>query len=164
MVRKGKQIQVRLRRVELANRLLEWLEKGQQLEGSHVHERVIIPFARSEEGAEGLEWSAQYEVWKAWDILKESGRRASSPGGHFTILCPDPIKADQFGNIIMNKDTKIPPAPTVYCRKDREQVPIWYCLGSLTQGREACSYLVKATVHGGESAEVECKWRESDEL
>jgi len=50
-------------------------------------------------------------------------------------------------------------APTVYCPKDGERVPIWYCLGSLTQGREACPYLVKATVHGVESAEVECKWR-----
>jgi len=60
----------------------------------------------------------------------------------------------------MNKDTKIPPAPTVHCPKDGEQVPIWYCLGSLTQGREACPYLVKATVHGGESAEVECNREE----
>lgn len=56
----------------------------------------------------------------------------------------------------MNKDTKIPPAPTVYCPKDGELVPIWYCLGSLTQGREMCSSLIRATIHGGESAEVEC--------
>jgi len=63
----------------------------------------------------------------------------------------------------MNKDTKIPPAPTVHCPKDGEQIPIWYCLGSLTQGREVCPYLVKATVHGGKSAEVECIWRESDD-
>jgi len=63
----------------------------------------------------------------------------------------------------MNKDTKIPLAPTVYCPKDGEQVPIWYCLGSLTQGREACPYLVKATVHGGKSAKVECIWRESND-
>jgi len=59
----------------------------------------------------------------------------------------------------MKKDKKIPPAPTVYCPKDGKKVPIWYCLGSLTQGREVCSYLVRATVHGGESAEVECKWK-----
>jgi len=60
--------------------------------------------------------------------------------------------------VSMNKDIKIPLAPTVYCRKDKKQVPIWYCIGSLTQGREVCPYLVKATVHDGESAEVECKW------
>jgi len=60
----------------------------------------------------------------------------------------------------MNKNAKIPPAPTVYCPKDGEKVPIWYCLGSLTQGRERCPYLVKATVHGAESAEVECNREE----
>jgi len=49
-------------------------------------------------------------------------------------------------------------APTVDCPKDGEKVPVWYCLGSLTQGRERCPYVVKATVHGGEWAEVECKW------
>jgi len=93
MVRKGKQLQVRLRRVKLANRLLKWLKERQQFEGSHVYERVIIPFAK-------MEKTDEYEVWKAWGLLKESGQRLGRPGGHFTILCPDPIKADQFGNII----------------------------------------------------------------
>ncbi len=93
MVKKGKRIEVRLRRIELANRLLKWLEEGQQLEGSHTYETVIIPFAK-------IEKADVYEVWKAWDILKESGRRQPRPGGHFTILSPDPIKANQFGDII----------------------------------------------------------------
>ncbi len=93
MVRKGKQIQVRLRRVELANRLREWLKERQQFEGSHIYEKVIIPFAKRED-------TDEYEVWKAWDILKESGRRLGRPGGHFTILRTDQIKVDQFGNII----------------------------------------------------------------
>lgn len=53
---------------------------------------------------------------------------------------------------------EIPPAPTVYCPKDGERVPIWHCVGSLTQGRETCRYLARATIHGGEWAEVECKW------
>ena len=98
--RKGKQVQVRLRRVELANRLLEWLKEipllagpGPLLEGSHQHERIVIPFAK-------IEKTDVYEVWKAWDILKESHRRAGSPGGHFTILSTEPIKVDQLGNII----------------------------------------------------------------
>ena len=56
----------------------------------------------------------------------------------------------------MAKRIEVPPAPTVYCAKDGKEVPCWYCLGSLTQGREMCPYLVKATIHGGESAEVEC--------
>ena len=58
----------------------------------------------------------------------------------------------------MAERVKIPPAPTVYCPKAGEMVPIWHCLGSLTQGREKCPCLVKATVHGTEWAEVECKW------
>lgn len=53
---------------------------------------------------------------------------------------------------------KIAEAPTVYCLKDKRQVPVWYCLGSFTQGRKPCPYLVKAIVHGGKSAEVECSY------
>lgn len=48
-------------------------------------------------------------------------------------------------------------APVVYCPKEEKEVPVWYCLGSFTQGRPVCPHLIKATVHGGESAEVECK-------
>lgn len=58
---------------------------------------------------------------------------------------------------------EVPQAPTVYCPKDTERVPIWYCLGSLTQGREVCPYLIKAAVHGVEKAEVECKWKPNKE-
>ncbi len=58
----------------------------------------------------------------------------------------------------MAERVKISPAPLVYCPKAGEMVPIWHCLGSLTQGRETYPYLVKATVHGGQSAEVECNW------
>ncbi len=97
MARNAKQIQVRLGRVELANRLLKWLKERKQFEGSHTHETVIIPFAK-------IEKADDWEVWKAWDILKESGRRLGHPGGHFSILSPDPIKADQFGNIIALRD------------------------------------------------------------
>lgn len=60
----------------------------------------------------------------------------------------------------MAEHVKIPPAPTIYCRKDGEKVPIWHCLGSLTRSRETCPYLVSATVHGAKRAEVECKWGE----
>jgi len=63
----------------------------------------------------------------------------------------------------VNKDVKIPPAPTVYCPKDAKRVPIWYCLGSFTQGREKCSYLISAVVHGGKNVEVECKWGKKNE-
>jgi len=50
-------------------------------------------------------------------------------------------------------------APVVYCLKENKEVPIWYCLGSFMQGREACPHLIKATVYGGETAKVKCKYR-----
>lgn len=93
MARAGKQIQARLRRVELANRMLEWLKAGQRLEGNHTYEMVIVPFAK-------IEKTDLFEVWKAWDLLRKSGRRAAKQGNHFIILCTDPIKADQLGNIV----------------------------------------------------------------
>jgi len=65
--------------------------------------------------------------------------------------------------VSMNEGVKVPPAPTVYCPKDSKEVPIWYCLGSFTQGRERCLHIIKATVFGGERAEVECKWEKKDE-
>lgn len=57
-----------------------------------------------------------------------------------------------------NEQVKSLPAPTVDCPKHGREVPVWYCLGSQAQGRKACPHLIKATVHCGEWAEVECKW------
>ncbi len=54
----------------------------------------------------------------------------------------------------------IPPTPTVYCKKDGTEVPCWYCLGSLTQNREVCPFLVRAAIRYGKVAEIECKWKE----
>lgn len=48
-------------------------------------------------------------------------------------------------------------APGVHCPKENKKVPVWYCLGSLTQRRAKCPHLISATVHGMEGAEVECK-------
>lgn len=48
-------------------------------------------------------------------------------------------------------------APLVYCPKEKKKVPVWYCLGSLTQRRPKCPELIRAVIHGGERAEVECK-------
>jgi len=58
----------------------------------------------------------------------------------------------------MSPNVKVPPAPTVYCPKEQTRVPIWYCVGSLTQGREVCSYLIRARIHEMKCAEVKCKW------
>lgn len=56
-----------------------------------------------------------------------------------------------------------PKVPKVYCPKEDEEVPIWYCLGSFMQQREPCPELIKATVKIAEDyAKVHCKaytWR-----
>ncbi|MBA7664309.1 hypothetical protein ES703_72367 [subsurface metagenome] len=54
----------------------------------------------------------------------------------------------------------IPVAPAVYCPKDGKEVPCWYCLGSLIQGREMCPFLARAEIQGGKTAKVECTWKE----
>ena len=49
-------------------------------------------------------------------------------------------------------------APEVYCPKEKRKVPIWWCLGSYTQGRDPCPELLEATVKIAENfAEVKCR-------
>ena len=52
-------------------------------------------------------------------------------------------------------------APTVFCPKEKKDVPIWYCLGSFTQKRKGCPHCIEATVHYGKKAEVKCDWKEA---
>lgn len=48
--------------------------------------------------------------------------------------------------------------PTVYCQKEKRQVPIWWCVGSYTQKREPCSALLEAEVNLPKNyAKVKCK-------
>lgn len=55
-------------------------------------------------------------------------------------------------------------APKVYCPKDKEMVPIWYCLGSAIQQRRPCSDIISATVDWkNDSAEVNCNGWINDE-
>ena len=48
-------------------------------------------------------------------------------------------------------------APTVYCPKDKKEVPVWHCIGSYTQGRQQCPNIIHAAVFGNERAKVHCK-------
>lgn len=99
MARKGKVLQLRLTRIKLSNRLLEWLKDGtflrtgEGIEGSHTCERIIIPFSK----AEGVE---TWEAWRAWDILLEAGRRKARPGSSFEVVSFKPIVADDQGQIL----------------------------------------------------------------
>ena len=55
-------------------------------------------------------------------------------------------------------------APKVYCPKDKEEVPIWYCLGSYMQGRKPCSEMPKSVVFVRKDfAKVDCGWLKNNE-
>lgn len=59
-----------------------------------------------------------------------------------------------------NKDVDVS-KPDVYCEKERKRVPIWWCLGSLMQQRNACPSLVEARVnYRTMKAEVKCSFKE----
>ena len=53
--------------------------------------------------------------------------------------------------------SEIPAVPQIYCPLEEKRVPIWHCLGSLTQDRLKCENLIRARVVGMKSATVECK-------
>lgn len=58
----------------------------------------------------------------------------------------------------MTKHVRIPKAQKVYCPKDKRKVPIWFCLGNITQHIETCPYLVRAEFHGLKQVKVGCKY------
>ncbi len=92
MARTEKQLAMRLERVKIANWLLEWLDAKQMYRGSKAFQNIIAPFAQEKR-------IEIYEVWKAWDILKESGRRSASPGASWVILSWEPVEVDRDGKI-----------------------------------------------------------------
>lgn len=59
--------------------------------------------------------------------------------------------------------SKVAEAPKVYCPKEKRDVPIWWCLGSYTQGREICPEIIEAVVKFAENfADVKCKVQRSE--
>jgi len=53
--------------------------------------------------------------------------------------------------------------PKVYCKKEKKEVPIWWCLGSYIQGREKCDNLIEMRVKMVENyASVKCGFKEED--
>lgn len=92
MVRTEKQLALRLERIKIANWLLEWLDGKHMYRGANAYATIIAPFAKEK----GI---AVYEVWQAWDILKEAGNRSAQPGNRWSIISWEPIEADADGNI-----------------------------------------------------------------
>ena len=92
MARSKRQLDLRLERIKIANWLLEWLNAKNMLRGSKAYQNIIVPFAQDIR-------VDVYETWRAWDILKDSGRRAASPGPSWAILSWEPVEADADGKI-----------------------------------------------------------------
>ena len=93
-MRSQKQRAKRLDRVRLANEILAWLQGREEKEGLYSYASVIGPFARHKG------FLKHFEIWKAWDILKEAGRRPALPGPVWRIDSFEPIDANEDGDII----------------------------------------------------------------
>jgi len=95
-MRNQKQRSQRLSRIKLANELLELLKGRDQWEGNDALSGIVEPFAEKS----GV---AIFEVWKAWDILMEAGRRRPLPGSYWALSAPSwslPIEANENGDIL----------------------------------------------------------------
>jgi len=92
MARNKKQLALRLKRIEIANWLLEWLDAKQMRQGSKAYESIIVPFAQEKD-------IEIYEVWQAWEVLKKAGLRSASTGPLWVILSWESVEADSNGNI-----------------------------------------------------------------
>jgi len=98
-VRNKSQLSIRLHRIELANALLKQLQQRGDSEGAHVWKHVVMPFAREKD-------VEVFEVWKAWDILKEAGRRVVRIRGTWTILSFEPLEFDADGEILSREGNR----------------------------------------------------------
>lgn len=92
-MRNKRQRAQRLERIRLANEILAWLEGKGEKHGLYSYASVIGPFVR-ERNAD------MFEAWRAWDILKEAGRRPALPGPKWDINSFKPIEANENGDII----------------------------------------------------------------
>ena len=92
-MRKGRQRTQRLERIKLANELLAWLEGNGMKRGIYSYASVITPFVTASR-------SERWEAWRAWDILKEAGRRPGISGPHWAINSFKPIEANENGDIL----------------------------------------------------------------
>ena len=97
MARSKQQLSLRLKRVEIANWLLGWLDARQMHHGSKAYENIIVPFAQEKD-------IEIYEVWRAWDILKKAGLRSAPEGPLWAIFSWESVEADGDGNIIVSKN------------------------------------------------------------
>lgn len=87
-----KHVDTRLRRIKLANDILDWLNAQNVRSGHNAFYDLIIPLSRK--------WDVEiYELWKAWGIIYKAHRRGPSYGGPWKIICFKAIVHDGKGNL-----------------------------------------------------------------
>lgn len=91
-MRSKKQVALRQKRVVIANELLLWIEASGKTEG-YLAYPVVGQFAR-EKGC------GVFEVWKAWDLLKEAGRLNRDQRHGWELLESTPIQIDANGDLM----------------------------------------------------------------
>lgn len=101
MARTIKQIVKREQRIKLANEMLAWLQVKQITAGRHAYQEVVIPFATIKDINH---FPGLYEVWQAWDILKDAGRRTDRPGCYWMVVSFTPISWDGNGDIVKEEN------------------------------------------------------------
>jgi hypothetical protein len=91
-MRNRAQLELRQKRVTIANELLNWLCTKKKLPHEKVHAEIILPFSEATPYDE-------FEVWKAWDILKQTNRVTSFSCWQWEILSSKHVKMLENGNL-----------------------------------------------------------------
>ena len=92
MARTGFQIRAMANKTQRANELLAWIKEKELSQGSKAFENIIKPFAREKQ-------CPLFEVWQAWDLLKEAKRRLPRPGWRWEVVDFEPVFIDDEGNL-----------------------------------------------------------------
>lgn len=92
-MRNKQQLALRLERVALANELLAWLDRKKLYQGKDAWQLIIDPFV-AETNYPG------YEVWLAWGILHEAGRRRTSEGSNWSVKSVEPVVVNLYGDVV----------------------------------------------------------------
>lgn len=90
-MRGKKQMAKRVQRATIANELLVWL-KEQGITGAYLSYPYVGEFIKSK-------GHDVFEVWKAWDLLKEAGRLSPDHRHGWKVLDFTPIALDDNGDL-----------------------------------------------------------------
>jgi hypothetical protein len=91
-MRTKKQIEKKRERTQWANIMLSWMQRNLPDHGSSVMKQIIEPY-HAEKGLE------LFECWRAFNILKETGRVKTFSGGRFHVEEFDAVTFLEDGSI-----------------------------------------------------------------